>query len=345
MLGAALLAPAAAQAGPAAARLSALADGLIKGYTAKGGGGATVAIFPLNGAESLQKRRVGFAMSELMSHRFVADRTFTVLERGEIGKLLNEQRLQVSGAVDSDAAVKLGKILGARLLLLGNVQKVDGRYQVNARLVDVETSAVLVSGYEELPVAAFEEDAGPYLNLVPEEQALGLYFLYNTRSNANDLPTRTLTVFNGTETIDPRSFTLRMIGAGIRYVPKEKFLADVAYMRTTEGAVAGNATWSSTGKLDVEALRAKVEYRLKRSSRLAYYAGAGAVLYTLHIDGKTMYYTPMLSLRAEYRPQSRIGLSLSANYDIASKTAKSWDIVEVARLNRFYLEPTLSVYF
>ena len=86
-------------AGPASAKLSALADTFIMGYTSKAGLSKTaLAVFPLNCDEKLEKQRVGFAASEVMSHRFVAHGAFTVVERGEIGKLLSEQKLQASGA-------------------------------------------------------------------------------------------------------------------------------------------------------------------------------------------------------------------------------------------------------
>lgn len=331
-----------ANAGQASSRLSALSDSLIKGYLAKlGEAKATLAIFPFNCEEKLEKWRVGFAISELMSNRFVADGTFTVLERGEIGKLLNEQKLQASGAVDSDTAVRLGKLLGARLLLLGNVQKVDGRYQVNARLVDAETSAVMVSGYEELPIGAFEDDARPYLNLVPEEQALGIYFLYNTRYNSNDLPSQSL----GSGTLVPKEFTLAMMGIGMKYAPTTKLLADVSYLRTTADAVTANSWWDFQGKLAVDAIRARLEYRLNRSRRLMYYAGAGMTFYTMHMEGKTTYTSPMLSIRAEYRPQSRIGLSFSCNYDINNEPAIMQGSARGALLNKLSFEPSLSMYF
>ncbi len=329
-------------AGPASVKLSSLADSLIKGYLQKPEAAkATLAVFQFNCDDKLEKRRVGFAVSELMSHRFVADGTFTVVERGEIGKLLSEQKLQASGAVDSDTAVRLGKLAGAKILLLGNIQKVDGSYQVNARLVDAETSAVIVSAYEELQAEAFEDDAKPYLSLVPEEQALGIYFLYNKRSNSNSLAPG---IYDGTYTMTPKAFTLAMIGAGVRYSPTAKLTADVSYMRSGDGAAATNATYSFRGILNVEALRAKLELRLNNSSKLAYYAGAGAVLYTLHICGKTMYYTPMASFRVEYRPQARIGISLAGNYDFHNEPAKPWGI-KGALLDKFSLEPTLSVYF
>ena len=329
-------------AGSASTRLSSLADTLIKGYLQKPPvDKATLAVFQFNCEKKLEERRVGFAVSELMSHRFVADGTFTVVERGELGKLLQEQRLHASGAVDSDTAARLGRLLGARGVLLGNVQRVDGKYQINARLVDAETSAVIASAYEELPVEAFEDDAGPYLSLVPIEQSLGIYFLYNMRFNSNSLPSRNI----GSGVLNPRSFSLGMIGGGMRYAPAAKVLVDVSYMRTAGAAAAANSSWDFQGKLDADVIRARLEMKLNDSRRLSYYAGAGAALYTLHMEGKTTYYAPTVSFRGEFRPQARVGLSLSCNYDLNRKPALMQGSAKGALLNKFYLEPALSVYF
>lgn len=331
-----------ARAGQASVKLSTLAESLISGYRAKSPGEkATLAVFQFNCDTRLEKQRVGFAVSELMSHRFVADGTFIVVERGEIGKLLNEQRVQASGVVDSDTAVRLGKLLGAKILLLGNVQKLDGRYQVNARLVDTETSAVIVSGFEELPIEAFEEDARPYLSLVPQEQALGIYFLYNLRFNRNRLPSRSL----GSGILNPKPFNLGMMGIGMRYSPAQKMLVDVAYMRTAGPATAASSGWDFRGKLDADAFRGRLEMKLHDARRYAYYAGAGATLYTMHMEGRTAYIAPSVSLRGEFRPQARIGLSLSCNYDLNRKPAIMQGAVEGALLDRFSIEPALSVSF
>ncbi|OGR40584.1 MAG: hypothetical protein A2X29_09750 [Elusimicrobia bacterium GWA2_64_40] len=337
-------------AGPASARLSALASELISGYESKAGNAkSTVAVFPFNSEVKLEKQRIGFAVSELMAHRFVASGNFTVVERGEIARLLAEQRLQASGAVDSATAVKLGKLAGAGTLLLGNVLKVDGKYQVNARLVNAETAEVVASGYAELEVLAFEDDARVYLNLVPETQALGLYFLTNLRSNANDLPEQTYNTPFGTETISPKSFTLNMLGGGIRYSPSAKTLVDVAYMGNGSGAKNDNGLY---GHLKVSSVRALLGYKVRSSGRLRYFVGGGGTSYSLDWTAKTTYYTPTVFFRLEFLPQSRIGLSVSAFYDFIAKTATQnidWATPPVvargAKLNKFSIEPTLSVYF
>lgn len=337
-------------AGAASSRLSALSAELISGYGAKTGRAkTTVAVFPFNSETKLEKQRIGFAVSELMAHRFVASGNFTVVERGEIAKLLAEQRLQASGAVDSATAVKLGKLVGAGTLLLGNVLKVDGKYQVSARLVNAETAEVVASGYTELEALAFEDDARVYLNLVPEMQALGLYFLTNLRSNANDLPVQTYNTGYGPETIIPKSFSLNMLGGGMRYAPSARTLVDVSYMGNGSGAKHDNGVY---GHLQVTSVRALLGYKLRNTGRLRYFAGVGGTSYSLDWTAKTTYYTPTVFFRLEFLPQARIGLSVAALYDFAAKTATqniSWAtppaVAQGAKLNKLSIEPTLSVYF
>lgn len=342
-----------ADAGQASSRLSSLSDSLIKGYLAKSGGAkASLAVFRFNCDEKLERQRVGFAVSELMSHRFVADGNFTVVERGELAKLLAEQRLQASGAVDGDTAGRLGRLLGAKVLLLGNIQKVDDKYQVNARLVDAETAEVIVSGYGELEEDAFNEDARPYLSLAPEKQGLGIYFLYNTRSNSNNLPLQTFNDPNsGTISVDPKAFNLALIGGGLRYFPAPRVVVDVAYMGSGSSLSVAEANWGGTA-LRAQAIRALAGLKFKLGSKLAYYVSAGVASYSLDIDVRTTYLTPTAQFRLEFRPQSRVGVSLSGGYDFTNKSAQRnmhWTnppgVLEYARLNKFYLEPTISVYF
>lgn len=97
-------------------RLDRIAKDLTAGYRSKrpGAGKETLAVLPLNSDERLAKARVGFAVSELLTHHFVTLQEFTAVERGELHRVLEEQRLQLSGAIDPAGAVRVGKILGAR---------------------------------------------------------------------------------------------------------------------------------------------------------------------------------------------------------------------------------------
>lgn len=68
-------------------------------------------------------------------------------------------------------------------------------------------------------------------------------------------------------------------------------------------------------------------------------------------DARANYYTPVFQGRLEYFPQTRIGISLAAGYELVSKTALINDWIlgngteKRARLDKFYLEPTVSLYF
>ena len=67
----------------------------------------------------------------------------TVVERTKLAKILEEQKFQMTGAVSDETAVEIGRIAGARRVVLGEFQvNVQNRYSANVRLVDVETARV-----------------------------------------------------------------------------------------------------------------------------------------------------------------------------------------------------------
>lgn len=352
-------------AGPASAKLSALSNSLVKEYAAKYGTiKTTLAVFSFTCEDNLERQRIGFAVSELMSHRFVADGNFTVVERGEIGKLLSEQKLQASGAVDNETAVRLGRILGAGVVLLGNIQKVDGEYQVNARLVSAETAEVLISGYTELEAEAFSNDASSYLAYVPPVQAIGIYFFYNYRSNLNNLPKRDI-FYSGpgltsSTAYRPHPFTSGIPGIGLRYEPFSKVQVDFGFGAMDKAGVRTvkeNATEERTGfpayyrsseiSSQVFMYRAMVTFQDRLWRHVKYGVGGGVSRYTF---GSKPYVTPLLHARLEFFPQRRIGISLSAYYDFTAKSHSysiwhNGDRVKLLELNKFSLEPSLCIYF
>ncbi len=335
-------------AGSASAKLSTLANSLIKDYTAKTGTSKTIlAIFPLNCEEKLEKQRVGFAASEVISHRFVANSAFTVVERSELGKLLSEQKLQASGAVDNETAVKLGKVLGAGVILVGNIQKVGRKYQVNARLVNAETSEVLSSGYEEISLSAFEDDASVYLNLVPEAQTLGIYLAYNYRSN----PNRLNSYMEYGQSSKPKPFSSGFIGGGILYKPTKNLLIDVgASTLVTDATFAETSIFNTGTAKGTGTYYIGVNYIESFAIQFAYRVGIGFQQITkFPFNGesveKSIKSTGFLKGGIEYKPQSRIGVGLNIKYDLRKMGAISKQGNKMFELNQVSYEPTISLYF
>ena len=68
---------------------------------------------------------------------------FSVIDRSSLSKLLEEQKLSMSGVVDTAHMVEVGKLVGVQGFLFGSAQLEDDRLILNLKLVDVKTSAII----------------------------------------------------------------------------------------------------------------------------------------------------------------------------------------------------------
>jgi TolB-like protein len=81
----------------------------------------------------------GEAVAENLRNALVQQKQFVVVERSQIDKALKEQAFGQSGLVDAKQAVALGRLVGAKIIVVGSVTKIGSTYTVNARFIDVET--------------------------------------------------------------------------------------------------------------------------------------------------------------------------------------------------------------
>lgn len=75
-----------------------------------------------------------------------------VLGRQLMDRTLAEASFQLSDLAETDGQVRLGKQLGADLILAGFVTPLEGRYRLNAQLVEVETGVVVAGLVREFVV-------------------------------------------------------------------------------------------------------------------------------------------------------------------------------------------------
>jgi TolB-like protein len=66
-----------------------------------------------------------------------------IIERSQLEKLLKEANFSLSGAVSSDTAAEIGKIVGVDALVIGTMTAQGDVVRLNARLVSVETAELL----------------------------------------------------------------------------------------------------------------------------------------------------------------------------------------------------------
>ena len=70
---------------------------------------------------------------------------YTVVERANIDKILNEQKFQHSGCTDSECAVEIGQLLNADITVVGTVSKFGDTYTIDSRIIDVRNGEALRS--------------------------------------------------------------------------------------------------------------------------------------------------------------------------------------------------------
>ncbi|GAK49244.1 hypothetical protein U14_00464 [Candidatus Moduliflexus flocculans] len=87
---------------------------------------------------------LGIAVAEILRTELVGIGNYMVIERGMLEELLKEQQLQLTGAVDSETAVEIGKLVGAKLVVIGSIVKTGSVYTINSRFIDVETGIAKV---------------------------------------------------------------------------------------------------------------------------------------------------------------------------------------------------------
>lgn len=82
-------------------------------------------------------------MAEMMITELSQNSAVRVVERDRLQALIEEQNLQNSDRVDKETAVRLGKTLGARHLLMGTfVIDPQQNMRIDVRAVNTETSAI-----------------------------------------------------------------------------------------------------------------------------------------------------------------------------------------------------------
>jgi curli biogenesis system outer membrane secretion channel CsgG len=116
-----------------------LIGALLKDYK---GTGRTIAVAGFTRPDG-RATADGTIVAERVTTELIRQKRLTVVERKAIEKVLSELKLQLSG-IDADSTRKLGKMLGADLLVVGTVTELPGdRLEVNLRLAGVETGEAI----------------------------------------------------------------------------------------------------------------------------------------------------------------------------------------------------------
>jgi curli biogenesis system outer membrane secretion channel CsgG len=75
---------------------------------------------------------------------------FTIIDRSQLDSIRQEQNFQLSGVVDDETAVSIGKIVGANIIITGSVTGTDSTRRLRLRALDIQTAQVMAVASERL---------------------------------------------------------------------------------------------------------------------------------------------------------------------------------------------------
>ena len=94
------------------------------------------------GITSSNPNEASFYLNEL-TLQFVNTRQYTVVDRTNIETVLAEQNFQLSGYVDDDAIVSIGKFIGATVVITGSITGTGSQKRQVIKAIDVLTSEII----------------------------------------------------------------------------------------------------------------------------------------------------------------------------------------------------------
>ena len=98
-----------------------------------------IAVLSFENRAEIGGDKIGSAVADMVVRVLVKSGRFTVLERTEVERLLNEQALGQTGAVTEESAPKVGRLLGVQGLVVGRVEELrleSGKKNIESKKED-----------------------------------------------------------------------------------------------------------------------------------------------------------------------------------------------------------------
>jgi tetratricopeptide (TPR) repeat protein len=89
----------------------------------------------------------GESIAEMLATALINSGRCRVIERKQLHKVLEEQALGQTGALDSETAVAVGKIMGLDAVVVGSITKLASALETDARVLNVETGEAVAAAH------------------------------------------------------------------------------------------------------------------------------------------------------------------------------------------------------
>lgn len=80
-------------------------------------------------------------LSEMLQNAFAKKNAFVLIERRKLDQIMKEQQLEMAGIIENQAS-RLGQMVGAEKIITGSLMKVDGKFVILVKMIDVASGRV-----------------------------------------------------------------------------------------------------------------------------------------------------------------------------------------------------------
>ena len=121
--------------------------------------GPVVAVWDLEDVGPLTKASpvLGELLSSEILETIKQKGTYTVVERERLQLVLEELKLGTTSLVDESTRLRLGKLVGATLMVFGGYQAIGDTVRLDVRLVEVESGRTIKAVFKTAPAANVPE--------------------------------------------------------------------------------------------------------------------------------------------------------------------------------------------
>lgn len=95
-------------------------------------------------------RTLARTASELLRTELFKTGYFSIMERSQMEKLMEEQKFHLSGATADEDIVKIGQLLVVQYFVVGSINRLGAVYIINIRFVDVEKGKLVAADTVEI---------------------------------------------------------------------------------------------------------------------------------------------------------------------------------------------------
>ncbi len=113
------------------------------------GSGRTLAIVKSTSPDKKLEESVGEVIISFIQNAFITSGNYRIVDRRNLDAVMDEQKLSLSGMVRESDAVQLGQLIGAELVGVAELYKLDNIYYLNLKLLEALSGELVNSSIAE----------------------------------------------------------------------------------------------------------------------------------------------------------------------------------------------------